>query len=71
MQKLKNIIIKEEKRCEAWWKWKKENHKLPENCELSIGRLKPCPATRCYYFEKEYYEASAKQILTFVHKFQH
>ena len=41
MQKLKNIIIKEEKRCEAWWKWKKENHKLPENCELSIGRLKP------------------------------
>ena len=41
MQKLKNIIIKEEKRCEAWWKWKKENHKLPGNCELSIGRLKP------------------------------
>ena len=40
MQMLKNTITKEDRRYQVSWSWRTENHNLPENCELSLSRLK-------------------------------
>ena len=49
MQMFKNTITKESRRYQVSWPWRTQKHNLPENYELSLGRLK----TQMKRFEKE------------------
>ena len=49
MRMFKNSITKEDKRYYVCWRWRTQNHNLPENYQLSLGRLK----TQMKRFEKD------------------
>ena len=49
MQMFKNTITKENRRYQVSWPWRTQKHNLPENYELSLGRLK----TQMKRFEKD------------------
>ena len=40
MDHFKGTVKEEDGRYQVTWPWKDENYKLPQNFELSVGRLK-------------------------------